>query len=103
MPPFIYMLLGTCQQMSFGVTAIESILVRRKDQNDAHKYLRLNPLSFLVQPPKSLLLVFFFQMNSLLCAASSIEQLADSVRGVIGDEVADSDDPVTISLNVQYT
>ncbi|CAM9798282.1 unnamed protein product [Phaeothamnion confervicola] len=28
MPPFLYMLMGTCQQMSFGVTAIESILVR---------------------------------------------------------------------------
>jgi MFS superfamily sulfate permease-like transporter len=36
MPPFLYMLMGTCQQMSFGVTAIESILVSVREASNQY-------------------------------------------------------------------
>ncbi|KAG5189934.1 sulfate transporter family-domain-containing protein [Tribonema minus] len=55
MPPFIYMLMGTCAQVSFGVTAIEALF------------------------------------------------LGESVRGVLGDDIVESEDPVDINIVVKYT
>eukprot|EP00611_Tribonema_gayanum_P008397 TRINITY_DN178_c0_g4_i3.p1 TRINITY_DN178_c0_g4~~TRINITY_DN178_c0_g4_i3.p1 ORF type:complete len:712 (+),score=305.83 TRINITY_DN178_c0_g4_i3:132-2267(+) len=55
MPPFMYMLMGTCAQISFGVTAIEALF------------------------------------------------LGESVRGVLGDDIVSSEDPVNINIVVKYT
>ncbi|KAG5189936.1 sulfate transporter family-domain-containing protein, partial [Tribonema minus] len=55
MPPFIYMLMGTCSQISFGVTAIEALF------------------------------------------------LGESVRGVLGDDIIESEDDADVNIVVRYT
>jgi SulP family sulfate permease len=55
MPPFIYMLMGTCNQISFGVTAIEALF------------------------------------------------LGESVRKILGDDIADSEEQSDIDIVVKFT